>query len=342
MQGARLQPLERESVTAHTHAHGDDHGVGHGPGPAVRAKIRRSLVRALVLTLVVAVAEVVGGLMTNSIALIADAGHMITDVAALSLALFAAWLSGRPHPPGQTFGPRRWEILAAWVNGAALVAIAGGIMWESIRRFSDPPAVQGGLMLGVASVGLVTNAISAWWLHDSSHGSLNVRGAYLHVLGDIAGSVTTIVAAALILLLQWRLADPIASMAVSLVVLFSAGRLMRDATDVLLEATPAHIDLPGVRAAVAGLPGVTSVHDLHVWTVGSGVVAMSAHLVVTDHLQGQSVLEESRAVMARLGISHVTIQVERPALDGCGDCAPTVLRGTGSGERVTGNESPGD
>jgi cobalt-zinc-cadmium efflux system protein len=306
---------------AHDHSHSHSHD-GHAHDGHSHTGVHVPLSRALVLTAIVAAAEVVGGFITNSLALFADAGHMVTDVAVLGLAILAAWLSRRPAPPKQTFGARRWEVLAAWVNGAALVAISIGIMWEAISRFSDPPPVAGGIMLGIASVGLVTNALSAWWLHGASGDSLNVRAAYLHVMGDLAGSLATIIAAVVLLTLHWRLADPIASVAVSLLVMASAWRLMREATDVLLEATPPHIDLTAVRAALAELPLVESVHDLHVWTVGGGVVAMSAHLVLAESDAGQGVLEASREAMSQKGIAHVTIQVEGPALDGCGDCAP--------------------
>jgi len=259
-------------------------------------------------------------LMTNSLALIADAGHMVTDVGALALALFAGWLGRRAPLPGHTFGGRRWEVLAALINGAALVAISGAILWEGVSRLSSPPPVEGGLMLVVACVGLATNSLSAWWLHGVSSASLNVRGAYLHVMADLAGSIATIVAALFVVTGGWTLADPIASMAVAILVFFSAWRLMRDATSVLLEATPRHIDLAGVRATLEQLRSVESVHDLHVWTVGGGLVAMSAHAVLNSDREGQDVLEASRAAMARLGISHVTIQLERPALDDCESC----------------------
>jgi cobalt-zinc-cadmium efflux system protein len=297
---------------AHDHHH--DH-AGHS-----HADPRRPLVRALVLTTVVAVAEVVGGLITNSLALLADAGHMVTDVGALGLALFAGWLGRRAPLPGQTFGGRRWEVLAALVNSTALVAISGAILWEGVTRLSAPPAVEGGLMLVVACIGLATNSLSAWWLHGVSSASLNVRGAYLHVMADLAGSLATIVAAIFVVAGGWTLADPIASMAVAILVLFSAWRLMRDATSVLLEATPRHIDLAGVRSTLEQLSSVESVHDLHVWTVGGGLVAMSAHAVLNSDREGQDVLEASRRAMARLGISHVTIQLERPALSDCESC----------------------
>ena len=309
------------ALGAHDHSHGHGHAHGHAHGGAhAGGGLHGPLARALTLTVIIAVAEVLGGIFSNSLALLADAGHMVTDVAALGLALFAAWLQRRPAVPGQTFGARRWEILAAWINGAALVAISAGILWEAIGRFRHPPPVQATVVLVIAIVGLGTNGLSAYWLHGASQESLNARGAYLHVLGDLAGSLATIIAAVLMLTLQWTLADPIASVAVSLLVLASAGRLMRDATDVLLEATPPHIDLAKVRSIIAALPSVESVHDLHVWTVGGGMVAMSAHAVVTGGDGGQSVLSEARVALQRMGIGHVTIQIERPALDDCEGC----------------------
>ena len=319
----------------HPHGHGHDHGHDHGVSGR---DTHRALMRALIVTLVIAVAEIVGGFVTNSLALIADAGHMVTDVGALGLALFAAWLQSRPPAPGQTFGRRRWEVLAAWINGAALVAISGGLLWESVGRLRHPPDVQGGLMLVIATVGLASNAISAWWLHGAANHSLNARGAYLHVLGDLAGSLATIIAAALLMQFGWRIADPIASIVVSVLVFASALRLIRESTDVLLEATPAHIDLPNVRATLEQVPSVQSVHDLHVWTVGSGMIAMSAHAVVTSEDSRQQVLEASRHAMEDLGIGHVTIQIEGPALDGCGDCEPgkNEERGATSGIEVEG------
>ena len=307
---------------AHNHAHGHSqtHGHAHGRGIGDPQAARASLTRALVLTVIVAVAEVLGGLATNSLALLADAGHMITDVAALALALFAGWLGARPRVPGQTFGPRRWEILAAWVNGAALVGISGVILWEAVLRLTSPQAVEGGLMLAVAIVGFLTNSLSAWWLHGVSSTSLNARGAYLHVLGDLGGSLATIIAAICVVWMGWSIADPLASIAVSILVLIAAWRLVREATDVLLEATPPHIDLGRVRTTLEELPSVESVHDLHVWTVGGGLVAMSAHAVLANGDAGQDVLEQSRTAMGALGIAHVTIQLEKPALDGCEGC----------------------
>lgn len=302
------------SADGHVH-HGRDAAHAHDDA-------RRSLGLALGVTAGVALLEVIGGVLSNSLALLADAGHMLTDVAALALALFAAWLGRRPARAGHTFGGKRWEVFAAWINGAALFAICAGILWEAAQRFREPPAVAGGLMLGVALVGLAANGLSAWWLHRASAHSLNVRGAYLHVLADLGGSVATIVAAVLVLVAGWRLADPVASVAVALLVLRGAWRLVWESTEVLLEATPRHIDLARVRAALEAVPTVESVHDLHVWTVGSGVVAMSAHLVVDRAEAGQGVVAASRNAMAGFGIGHVTVQLEHPALDGCGDCTP--------------------
>ena len=323
---ADIYMTERKSdirtETYHEHVTGGHAGHGHHgqPGDHSHDGGWRPLSRALALTAGVAVLEIVGGFASNSLALLADAGHMLTDVAALVLALFALWLGRRPARAGHTFGGRRWEVFAAWFNGAALVAISVAILWEAVARVRVPPAVEGGLMLAVAVVGLAANAISAWWLHGASRESLNVRGAYLHVLADLGGSVATICAAALVLGLGWAVADPIASVVVALLVLRGAWRLVREATEVLLEATPRHIDLGAVRAALEGVSSVESVHDLHVWTVGAGVIAMSAHVVVAGTHESQGVLAASRRAMGMLGIGHVTVQLEQPALPDCGDC----------------------
>lgn len=256
-------------------------------------------------------AEVGGGLVSNSLALLADAGHMFTDVGALSLSLFVAWFSRQPAGPGKTYGYLRWEILAALINGAVLLLVSGLIVWEAMARLRAPEPLAGGVMLAVAAGGLAVNAVSAWILHPVHQHSLNARGAYLHVLGDLLGSVGTVVAAIVVRTTGWLAADPIASLLVTLLVVRSAWRLVRESVDVLLEATPAHISLGRVREGLQSIGGVESVHDLHVWTVTSGMVAMSAHAVVREPAENQKVLEAAIAAMRRLGIAHVTLQVER-------------------------------
>jgi cobalt-zinc-cadmium efflux system protein len=272
---------------------------------------QRGLRWALALTALFFVAEVVGGVISNSLALLADAGHMFTDVGALALSLFVAWFSRQPSAPEKTYGYLRWEILAALLNGAALLVVSGLIVWEAIGRLQSPEPLRGGIMLVVAVGGLLVNAASAAILHPVHGHSLNVRGAYLHVLGDLLGSVGTVIAAILVRWTGWLAADPIASMVVTLLVVRSAWRLVRESVDVLLEATPSHISLGRVREGLQAIGGIESVHDLHVWTVTSGMVAMSAHAVVREPGENQQVLEAAVAAMQRLGISHVTLQVER-------------------------------
>jgi cobalt-zinc-cadmium efflux system protein len=271
----------------------------------------RSLRIALTLTAVLLVVEVIGGLLSNSIALLADAGHMLTDVAALALALFVSWWSKQPETPKKTYGYLRWEILAAFVNGATLLLISAWILWTAIVRFRSPEPVEGGLMLAVAVAGLIVNLIAARILVASSTHSLNARGAYLHVLGDLLASVGTVVAAIAIHYTGWLVADPIASVLTTVLIMRGAWQLVRESVDILLESTPAHIPLPAVRGQLEAIPGIESVHDLHVWSVTPAVVAMSAHAIVRESAQHQHVLEHIHDAMRLFGIEHVTIQLER-------------------------------
>jgi cobalt-zinc-cadmium efflux system protein len=277
----------------------------------LRAESRRRLALALGITAAVMVAEALGGWFAGSLALLADAGHMLADTAALGLALFVARVAQRPATPERSFGLLRLEILAALVNGALLIAIAIGIGIEAWHRLRTPPPVDGPLLLGVAGVGLVANLVTLRILHHGHEHSLNQRGAYLHVLGDLLGSVGALAAGALVVTTGWILADPLISVFITLLVLGSAWRLIRESTDILMEATPDHIALGDVHDRIASVPGVDSVHDLHVWTVTSGVVAMSGHLVVRNPTDNQPVLEAVQDRMRALGINHVTVQMER-------------------------------
>jgi len=301
------------SSASSTHQHAD--GAAHDHQHEATAGLRL----ALWLTLVFFVAEVVGGLAANSLALLADAGHMLTDVGALALTLFVAWFSRQPSTSSKTFGYLRWEILAAFLNGALLLLVSAGIIWEAIGRLRHPEPLQSGLMLLVAAGGLVVNLIAARLLHAGASASLNLRGAYLHVLSDLLGSVAAILAGLFVRYKGWTIADPIASIVMTALIVRGAWQLVRESVDVLLEAVPPHISLEAVRGAIAGVPGVCSVHDLHVWTVTSGMVAMSAHVVVPDGEQHQRVLEAVNTAMSRFGIGHVTVQIEGTAL---ADCVP--------------------
>ena len=295
----------------HSHA-----GHNHSPGERVD---RRPLRIALVITSASLIAELIGGLLTNSLALLADAAHMATDVAALGLALFAIWLAGRPATPQRSFGFYRAEILAALVNAGTLIAISIYIFWEAFHRIGNPPDVKSGPMLVVAVAGLVANGASAWVLmrgggheHD-----LNTRGAFLHVLGDMLGSVGAITAALIMIATGWYLADPILSAGIGLLILGSSWRLLRESVEVLLEATPGDIGPADVRAAMVEVVGVSGVHDLHVWTVTSGLIAMSGHVEVTGRRDWQAVLSDLTGLLrAEFGIAHVTLQPEESHGDG--------------------------
>ena len=263
------------------------------------------------LTLVLLVGEAVGGWLSNSLALLADAGHVFTDAGALALSLFVAWYCRQAPGEEKTFGYLRWEILAALVNGATLLGISAWIMVEAVLRLRSPEQVQGTLMLVVSVAGLAVNAGAAMILHPVHGNSLNVRGAYLHVMGDLLASVGTVVAALIIWGTGWLHADPLASLVTSVLIMRGAWSLVRESVDVLLEGAPRHIPLDTVRARLEGIQGVESVHDLHVWTVTSGLVAASAHAVVPDVETHQQVLERAHDVLQELGIQHVTVQLER-------------------------------
>ena len=274
---------------------------------------RRPLLIALVITATFLVVEIIGGLLTGSLALLADAGHMATDVAALALSLGASWLAGRPATPQYSFGFRRAEVLAAFVNAASLLAISVYVFWEAFQRFGDPPHVDSGPMFVVAVAGLVANVASAAVLARGGGHShdLNTRGAFLHVIGDALGSVGAIVAALVMLATGWYLADPILSAGIGLLIVWSSWRLLRESVDVLLESTPDEMDSDAVRAAMAGIDGVDGVHDLHIWTVTSGLVSLSAHVELANGRPWEPVLLGLSAMLRqRFGIVHVTLQPE--------------------------------
>jgi len=264
----------------------------------LHSESRRRLRAVLAITATVMVAEAIGGGVAHSLALLADAGHLLADVAAIGLALLVTALAQRPATAARTYGLLRLEILAALINGAA-------------RRFVTPTAVHGGLVVIVAAAGLVANAAGAAILHRGHDHSLNQRGAYLHVVSDLLGSLGALIAGAVILATGWVRADPLVSMLIAVLVLAGAWRLVKESMDVLLEAAPAHIPLGAVHDRIASVPGVTSVHDLHLWTVTSGVIAMSGHLVVQNPADNQRVLEAIQDRLADLGIRHVTVQMER-------------------------------
>jgi cobalt-zinc-cadmium efflux system protein len=307
---------DRAGVAGHTHESSPGHSHGHSHDHEHAVSTRRLKI-ALTITSLFVAAEVVGGLLSNSMALLADAGHMLTDVGALGLSLFVAWFSRQPATPRRTYGYLRWEILAALINGAVLLVLSAWILVEAVQRLRNPQPVVGGLMLTVAVGGLLVNAVSAWLLHGSASKSLNLRGAYLHVLSDLLGSVAVIIAAVSVLTIGFVQADAIASILVTLMIIRGAWRLVREAVDVLLESTPREIELAEVRAAMAAVPGVSAVHDLHVWALTSGVVALSAHAIVPVVSEHHRVLAELHDAVAPFGIRHVTIQIEGEPLAAC-------------------------
>lgn len=277
----------------------------------------RAMAIALLITLSVLLLELVGGLLTGSLALLADAGHVLTDVAALGVSLGAAWLARRPATPRRTFGLYRAEILAALLNGASLLALALVIVWEALQRLHAPPQVQSGPLLAIALIGLVANLLAGRVLLHAEHENLNVRSAYLHVLGDALGSLGVLLAGGLIALFGWYLADPLLSLAISGLLLWHGWRLLRETVDILLEAAPRAVDVTAIRRALVAAPGVADVHDLHVWSVASNFVALSGHVrlraapTCSEH---QRTLRELRRLLReRFGIHHVTLQLEEPA-----------------------------
>jgi cobalt-zinc-cadmium efflux system protein len=272
---------------------------------------KRRLTAVLVLVCGYMVAEVAGGLWTNSLALLADAGHMLSDAAALALSLFAIWIAERPPDARRTYGYYRMEILAALANGAALVAVAVLVLVEAYGRLRQPPEVMGGAMMAIAFGGLAVNLVSLRILGGGSHESLNVRGAWLHVLGDTLGSVGAILAGTLIWAFGWNWADPLISALIAALIVYSSWRLLAESVSVLMESAPRGVDVDRVRDALAAVPGVRSVHDLHVWTITSGMDSLSAHLVVGDGHPATDVLLAVRHLLAAaFGIHHVTIQIE--------------------------------
>lgn len=272
---------------------------------------RRTLIAVLLITLAIFVVQLVGGIVSGSLALVADAGHNFTDVAGIGLALLAISFAARPATDGRTFGYLRLEILAAVVNAVFLFAVAAYVLFEAIQRWSDPPEIASGLMLTIALVGLVANAISLWLLRDAQHESLNMRGAYLEVMGDLAGSAAVVLAAIVINVTGWRQADAVASAVIGILILPRTWALLRDAIDVLMEATPRGIDLDEVRTHLLGATGVADVHDLHAWTITSGMNVVSAHVVLEPDADPPAVLDELCACLAGdFDIEHSTLQLE--------------------------------
>jgi cobalt-zinc-cadmium efflux system protein len=282
----------------------------HSHGSAAAAN-RGRLIAVLALSLTILVVEVIGSVVTNSLALLADAGHVLTDVAGIVMALVAIWIAQRPATNGRTFGYLRFEILAAVANAVLLFGVAAFVLFEAWQRLSEPHEVASGPMLAFAVVGLAANAVSLFLLRNAQRESLNMRGAYLEVMGDLAGSVAVIAAALVIALTGWIGADIVASVGIGLLILPRTFALLRDATDVLLEATPKGVDMEHVRAHVLDAPGVIDCHDLHAWTITSGMKVVSAHVVLEEGADPVAALDAlSECLADDFDIEHSTFQLE--------------------------------
>ena len=267
------------------------------------------------LTSAFLIVEVVAGFLTGSLALLADAGHMLTDAGALALALFAVWFAAKPPTATKTYGYYRVEILAALVNAVVLLVISVAILYEAYRRLLAPPEVLGVPMILVAAMGLAVNLVGIWLLRAGSRESLNVKGAYFEVLSDALGSVGVLLAGLIVVTTGWRLADPLIAAAIGLFILPRTWSLLRQATNILLEGTPTHVNLTEIESMMRTVHGVRQVHDLHVWTLTSGKYAMSGHAVVDDLAAGDRILRELHALLhERFEIDHTTIQLESEPL----------------------------
>jgi len=266
------------------------------------------------------VAEVVGGLLSHSLALVGDAGHMLVDSLALGISLVALRVAGRPATATRTFGYHRVEIMAALANGVILGLVAMYVFYEAYQRFRDPPEVQAGLMTAVAGVGLAANLGAMWLLRKSRRENLNLRAAFWHVFGDTVSSVGVIIGGAVIWATGWSMVDPIIAVVIGAIILWGAVRLVRESSDILLESVPKHIRMEDVAQAIATVPGVEDVHDLHIWTITSGIHALSAHLLIADQTvarSGEIARAVDRDLAERFGISHTTLQLECERCEGC-------------------------
>ncbi len=296
-------------------------GAGHAhsataPAGTAAGRHKSRLIGALVLTTTFMAVEVIGGLWTGSLALLADAAHMLTDAGGLALALIAIRFAERPATPQRTYGYVRMEVLSALTNAVVLLLLTFYILYEAYQRFLNPSEILGGPMLVVATVGLAVNLISMKLLSAGSSESLNLKGAYFEVLSDMLGSLGVIVAAGVVMLTGWTLADPIIGAGIGLFIVPRTWILLKQAIHILMEGTPPEVDIALLERRLLAIPGVTAIHDLHVWTITSGLDAMSCHLVVSDVAQARKTLLSAQEAMKSFGLTHVTIQVEDQNLRG--------------------------
>lgn len=303
----------------HNHQHGHHgHYHGHHHHDFGREGNRKGLTIALSITLGIMLIEFTGGLWTNSLALLSDSGHMLSDAASLALSLVAMWFAAKPASPMKTYGFYRFEILAALFNGITLFVIAGFIVWEAYGRLTNPPEVASGSMMLIALIGLTANIVSAWSLMkkgDVRH-NVNLRSAYLHILGDALGSVGAIAAGSLMWAFSWYIADPIISVLVALLILKGAWGVIKQTIHILMEGTPSTINQAHVKQTLECIEGVINVHDLHIWTITSGLDSLSCHMLIEDHYDSQRVLQEAiHRIEQQFQIHHTTIQIENSLID---------------------------
>jgi cobalt-zinc-cadmium efflux system protein len=298
----------------HHHHHSyDHHGNGHHHHDLGREGNKKGLTIALLITAGIMLLEFFGGLITHSLALLSDSGHMLSDASSLVLSLVAIWFATKPASPSKTYGFYRFEILAALFNGVTLFVIAGFIIWEAIERFYNPPTVASGSMMLIAFVGLFANLLSAWVLMRKGDvkNNVNLRSAYLHVIGDALGSVGAIVAGFVMWLFDWYMADPIISVLVALLILKGACGVIKHTVHILMEGTPITIDQNEVKKALESIEGVIDVHDLHIWTITSGLDSLSCHMLIEDDQDSQKVLQDAiHIIEEKFKILHTTIQIE--------------------------------
>lgn len=295
-------------MSQHHHHHFEDTRKGN----------KKGLIIALFITSGIMLLEFFGGLWTNSLALLSDSGHMLSDASSLLLSLVAIWIASRPASPNKTYGFYRFEILAALFNGVTLFVIAGFIVKEAYERFLDPPSVASGSMMIIAAVGLLANLVSAWSLMRKGDvkNNVNVRGAYLHIIGDALGSVGALLAGLIMLLFSWYIADPIISVIVALLILKSAWSVVATSVHILMEGTPMTVDQKVVKRILEDIDGVIDVHDLHIWTITSGLDSLSCHLLIEDQKNSQLILQKAiDQIKTEFKIEHTTIQIETSQIE---------------------------
>jgi cobalt-zinc-cadmium efflux system protein len=301
---------EEEMIMGHHHGHSHGHGHGHSHG---NSNNKKALFLSFLLIATFMVIEVIGGILTNSLALLSDAGHMLSDAAALGLSLFAIKLGERKASESKTYGYKRFEIIAAALNGLTLIIISIYIFYEAYHRFLNPPEVLSGGMLIISTIGLLVNILAAWILmRGDKDENLNVRSAFLHVIGDMLGSVGAIVAALFMIFFGWGIADPIASVIVAILIIISGFRVTKDSFHILMEGTPAHLEMDKVKKALLDIPHVTEVHDMHIWSITSGMPMLSCHMVIAGDGIHDSILHHAQSILHDdFEIEHSTIQVEK-------------------------------